>query len=108
MRPIAPPPSDGAPPICHMFTRSPSRLMAAGATTIAPIMLSTVTTLIPSAIESRIVPGDSRNATAVIASSTRPAKFAVRPAVLAAIDAAWRGTWPAARLSRNRVTISSE
>ena len=82
--------------------------MAAGVTTIAPIMLSTVTTPMPSAIDSRIVPGERRNATAVISSSTTPAKFAVRPAVFAAIDAACLGTWPSARLSRKRVTISSE
>ena len=54
-------------------------------------MLSTVTTIIPIAIESRIEPGDSKSATNVIASSTIPAKFAVRPAVLAAIDAACLG-----------------
>ena len=71
-------------------------------------MLRTVTTLIPSAIDSRTVPGDRRNATAVIASSTTPAKFAVRPAVFAAIEAACLGAWPSARLVRKRVTISSE
>ena len=54
-------------------------------------MLRTVTTIIPIAIESRIEPGDRKNATAVIASSTTPAKFAVRPAVFAAIDAACLG-----------------
>ena len=82
--------------------------MAAGVTTIAPIMLSTVTTLIPSAMDSRIVPGDRRNATAVIASSTTPAKLAVRPAVFAAMEAACLGACPSARLARKRVTISSE
>ncbi len=49
-----------------------------------------------------------KNATAVIRSSTTPAKFAVRPAVFAAIDAACLGACPSARLDLNRVTISSE
>ncbi len=71
-------------------------------------MLRIVTTLMPSAIDSRIVPGESRKATAVIASSTSPAKFAVRPAVLAATEAACFGGWPAASSSRKRVTISRE
>ena len=71
-------------------------------------MLRTVTTLIPTAIDSRTVPGDRKNATTVIVSSTTPAKFAVRPAVFAAIDAVCLGGWPSARLARKRVTISSE
>ena len=108
MREIAPPSSAAAPPICHLLIRWPSRLVAAGATRIAPTMLRIVTTIIPSAIDSRTVPGDISNATAVMASSTMPAKFAVRPAVFAAIEAACFGAWPSARLERKRVTISSE
>ena len=71
-------------------------------------MLRTVTTPMPRAIDSSTVPGDRRNATAVMASSTRPAKVAVRPAVFAAIEAACLGAWPSERLVRKRVTISSE
>ena len=54
-------------------------------------MLRTVTTPMPSAIDSRTVPGDRKNATTMMASSTTPAKVAVRPAVFAAIEAACFG-----------------
>ena len=71
-------------------------------------MLRTVTTPMPSAIDSRgPCPGIGKNATTMMASSTTPAKVAVRPAVFA-IEAACLGAWPSARLERKRVTISSE
>jgi hypothetical protein len=55
-------------------------------------MLSTVTTAMPTAVDNSTVPGERKNATAMISSSTMPAKLAVRPAVLAAIEAACLGT----------------
>ena len=64
------------------------------ATIAAPIMLSIAETIDPTAEESRTVPGERKNDTIMIATSTVPAKTAVRPAVLAASDAACLGAKP--------------
>jgi hypothetical protein len=71
-------------------------------------MLSSVTTIAPTEDDSSTDPGDRKNDTSMIATSTTPAKIAVRPAVLADSDAAWRTDLPASSDSRKRVTISSE
>ena len=80
--------ADDMPPILKALTRCPSRRTTPGVTSTAPIMLNIVTTPAPIAAESRIVPGEKRITTSIIASRTKPAKAAVRPAVLAASDAA--------------------
>ncbi len=77
-------------------------------TSAAPTMLSTAATMEPTAEDSSTLPGESTNETSMIATSSRPADRAVRPAVLAAMDAAWRTGKPLSRPSRNRVMISSE
>ena len=96
------------PPICHLFTLCPSSRTAAGVTSTAPIMLRKATTIAPTDEESSTDPGDRTRVTPMIAISTTPAKTAVRPAVLAASEAACRGCMPLSKASRKRVTISSE
>ena len=95
------------PPKDHLFTLWPSSRTAAGATIAAPIMLSIAETIDPTAEESRTVPGERKNDTIMIATSTVPAKTAVRPAVLAS-DAACLGAKPSSSASRKRVMIKSE
>ena len=86
----------------------PRRRTAAGVTSAAPIMLSAAETMAPTAEDSSTDPGERKKDTSMIEISTLPAKTAVRPAVLAASDAACLGAKPSSRASRKRVMISSE
>ncbi len=101
-------PSRPLPPNDHLFTLCPSSRTDAGATSAAPSMLSTAETIAPTAEDRRTLPGERKNETSMIATRTLPAKTAVRPAVLAASDAACLGAKPSSRASRKRVMINSE
>ncbi len=88
MMPGLSPSAEGAPPIRNALTRCPARRTTPGVTSTAATMLRIVTIPAPIAADSRIVPGERTITTSIIASSTKPAKAAVRPAVFAASDAA--------------------